>query len=146
MVRQNYNRRVDTFWAQENVRLGVFTWAWETLILFVCRQQAPITAIANDPSSLVDCDSILCVWNNSSLTIGAYHELAPLEELVKILNKDIYKLKAEMTSKEELLEKLFKHTSKIVSEFDLKTSKLLEKLHSTRDEQVYPHENSKVVA
>ncbi len=38
--------------------------------------------------------------------------------------------------REDQLEKLFKMTSRIISEFDSETESMIEKLHKKRDEQV----------
>ena len=43
---------------------------------------------------------------------------------------------AKIMEREDNLEKLFKCTSKTISEYDNKTAEMIELLHKTRDEQV----------
>ena len=43
---------------------------------------------------------------------------------------------AKIMEREDNLEKLFKCTSKAISEYDNKTREMIELLHKTRDEQV----------
>ena len=69
--------------------------------------------------------------------VGPSHELMPLEPLVDFLRKQINELKPEMLNKEEKLEKLFKLSSKSISDYDDETSAMIERLHTTRDDQVY---------
>ena len=45
-------------------------------------------------------------------------------------------IRAKMMEREDNLEKLFKCTSKTISEYDNKTGEMIELLHKTRDEQV----------
>ena len=45
-------------------------------------------------------------------------------------------IKDKIMEREDNLEKLFKCTSKAVSEYDNKTGEMIELLHKTRDEQV----------
>ena len=45
-------------------------------------------------------------------------------------------IRAKMMEREDNLKKLFKCTSKTISEYDNKTAEMIELLHKTRDEQV----------
>jgi hypothetical protein len=65
---------------------------------------------------------------------GASHKLLPLDELVTYLVKD--DIQVEMMAKEDKLESLFKLASKAASEYDAKTTEMIQLLHNTRDEQV----------
>ena len=57
-----------------------------------------------------------------------------LDQLVAALVED--GIIAKIVEKEDNLEKLFKCTSKSISEYDNKTGEMIELLHKTRDEQV----------
>ena len=50
---------------------------------------------------------------------------------------DVELLKAQLGEKEEKLSALFKTTSKIVTDYDGKTKRIIQTLHERRDEQVY---------
>ena len=65
---------------------------------------------------------------------GKDHVLLPLDELLKALRAD--NSTSKVLEKEDKYEKLFKYTSKMYSEFDNKTTEMVELLHKTRDEQV----------
>ena len=66
--------------------------------------------------------------------LGKQHELMSLEELVADLLK--VDIRAKIMTREDILEKLFKSTSKASSEYDDETVEMIELLHKTRDEQV----------
>ena len=57
-----------------------------------------------------------------------------LDELVTVLVE--HNIRAKIMAREDNLEKLFKSTSKTISEYDNKTAEMIELLHKTRDEQV----------
>ena len=56
-----------------------------------------------------------------------------LDQLVAAL---VGGITARISEREDNLEKLFKCTSKAISEYDNKTGEMIELLHKTRDEQV----------
>ena len=56
-----------------------------------------------------------------------------LDQLVTAL---VGGITARIMEREDNLEKLFKCTSKAISEYDNKTGEMIELLHKTRDEQV----------
>ena len=56
-----------------------------------------------------------------------------LDQLVAAL---VGGIRAKIMEREDILEKLFKCTSKTISEYDNKTAEMIELLHKTRDEQV----------
>ena len=66
--------------------------------------------------------------------LGQQHELMSLEELVAALLK--VDIRAKIMTREDILEKLFKSTSKASSDYDVETVEMIELLHKTRDEQV----------
>ena len=45
-------------------------------------------------------------------------------------------IRAKIMEREDILEKLFKCTSKTISEYEKKTTEMIELLHKARDEQV----------
>ena len=57
-----------------------------------------------------------------------------LDELVAALVE--VNIRDKIMEREDNLEKLFKCTSKTISEYDNKTGEMIELLHKTRDEQV----------
>ena len=57
-----------------------------------------------------------------------------LDELVTVLVE--HNIRAKIMAREDNLEKLFKSTSKTISEYDNKTAEMIELLHKTRNEQV----------
>ena len=57
-----------------------------------------------------------------------------LDELVAALVE--VNIRDKIMEKEDNLEKLFKCTSKTISEYDNKTGEMIELLHKTRDKQV----------
>ena len=57
-----------------------------------------------------------------------------LDELVAALLE--VNIRDKIMEREDNLEKLFKCTSKTISEYDNKTAEMIELLHKTRDEQV----------
>ena len=57
-----------------------------------------------------------------------------LDELVAALVE--VNIRDKIMEREDNLEKLFKCTSKAISEYDNKTGEMIELLHKTRDEQV----------
>ena len=69
--------------------------------------------------------------------IGQNHDWVALEHLVEFLNTKTDKLKSEIGKKEKQLEELFKLSKQTISDYDTKTSSLVAKLHTTRDEQVH---------
>ena len=56
-----------------------------------------------------------------------------LDQLVAAL---VGEITARIMEREDNLEKLFKCTSKTISEYDKNTTEIIELLHKTRDEQV----------
>ena len=71
------------------------------------------------------------------ITAGSTHDLFSLEELVEFLTKQFNDMKDQMIKKEEMLEKLFKLTSKTLSDYDNETAELVQQLHKERDEKVH---------
>ena len=57
-----------------------------------------------------------------------------LDQLVAALVEG--EITAKIMEREDILEKLFKCTSKTISEYDKKPAEMIELLHKTRDEQV----------
>ena len=66
--------------------------------------------------------------------LGESHKLLALDQLVAALIES--GIRAKIMEREDNLEKLFKCTSKAISEYDNKTAEMIELLHKTRDEQV----------
>ena len=77
----------------------------------------------------------MCCYFSYSVNLGESHQLMSLNELVATLVENI--IRAQMITKEDNLEKLFKCTSKTSSEYDNKTAEMIQLLHKTRDEQVF---------
>ena len=55
---------------------------------------------------------------------------------MKILNNNGSEIKTEVNSKEEQLSKLFKYSTKALSDFEKETEEMMQMLHTTRDDQV----------
>lgn len=70
------------------------------------------------------------------MTVGIPHKLLNLKEFVARLTGKIHNLKVAMKQKEDKLSKLLKKTTNQMSEFEKATQEMLDKLHTTRDEQV----------
>jgi hypothetical protein len=68
------------------------------------------------------------------IVVGKSHDFLPLDELVSSLVEE--NITAKMVAREEELESLFKLTSKASSEYDSKTSEMLQMLEKARQEQV----------
>ena len=66
--------------------------------------------------------------------VGESHKLLALDQLVSALVEG--NIRDKMMEREDNLEKLFKCTSKTISEYDNKTGEMIELLHKTRDKQV----------
>ena len=65
---------------------------------------------------------------------GEPHKLLPLDELVASLVKE--NIRAKIMAREDELERIFKYSSKVGSEYDAVTEDMIKLLHKTRDEQV----------
>ena len=73
-------------------------------------------------------------WKTDCAVINEGHDWVSLEDLVAYLSTE--DTKARMAAKEEKFEKLFKLTSKALSEYDNKTAEMTDLLLVTKDEQV----------
>ena len=67
------------------------------------------------------------------------HILLPLEKLTTSLVED--DVKAKIIARDDDYEKIFKHASKASSEYESKTSEMIQFLHSFRDKQVCDYWN-----
>ena len=67
---------------------------------------------------------------------GSAHDFLSLDELVEFLTEKFNEMQNQMIKKEEMLEKLFKLTSKAISDYETKTAELRKQLHKERDDQV----------
>ena len=75
-------------------------------------------------------------WFDLISFTGSAHKFQPIDRLVKTVIVDVELLKAQLGEKEEKLAALFKTTSKIVTDYDGKTKRIIQTLHERRDEQV----------
>ena len=57
-------------------------------------------------------------------------------ELAAELSNEIEERKSEVIDREDKLSALFKNTSSIISDYDIETEDMVQKLHDRRDEQV----------
>ena len=59
-----------------------------------------------------------------------------MDRLVTILTDQISEMKSKVIEKEKKLERLFKLTSKTISDYDVETAELVERLHKALSEEV----------
>ncbi|XP_067930448.1 E3 ubiquitin-protein ligase TRIM56-like isoform X1 [Watersipora subatra] len=72
----------------------------------------------------------------SGLHTGLVHQPMSLKELIKLLKIKRGEVKVEAQVKDGELSALLKDATKVLSDYERKTEKLIKQLHSTRDEQL----------
>ncbi|XP_067930450.1 E3 ubiquitin-protein ligase TRIM56-like isoform X2 [Watersipora subatra] len=85
------------------------------------------------------CYKVLCVDcmdGTKECDEGLVHQPMSLKELIKLLKIKRGEVKVEAQVKDGELSALLKDATKVLSDYERKTEKLIKQLHSTRDEQL----------
>ncbi|XP_067929521.1 uncharacterized protein [Watersipora subatra] len=77
-----------------------------------------------------------CMDGTKDCDEGLIHQPMSLKELIKLLKVKKDEVKVEAQVKDGELSVLLKDATKVLSEYERKTEKLIKQLHSTRDEQL----------
>jgi len=68
---------------------------------------------------------------------GPPHKLVTMNGLVAKLSGKMDEMRSKILKKEDQFQRLMKHMTGVLSDYDNETRDMIETLHRTRDEQVY---------
>ncbi|XP_067932355.1 uncharacterized protein [Watersipora subatra] len=77
-----------------------------------------------------------CVYGLAECSDGKPHDLLPMDELVKALNKNVYEYIIRLINREGVLVDLSKQTTEFIAEYNETTEQLLQMVNDARDKQI----------